>query len=88
MEQRLDVLPILVSGTEIKLHELEQKTNLWEGRGEGRREEPQTISTLQALTVSLMRDNIQLRRRMGNLGSACIYSSKLLVTPPYPSPQL
>lgn len=88
MEQRLDELPILVRGTEIKLHELEQKTNLWEGRGEGKREEPQTISTLQALTESLMRDNIQLRRRMGNLGNACVYSSKLLVAPPYSPPQL
>jgi len=67
----LDALPISVRGTEIKLHELEQKTNLWERRGEGKREETQTISTPQALTESLMRDNIQLRRRMGNLGNAC-----------------
>lgn len=88
MEQSLDVLPISVRGTEIKLHELEQKTNLCEGRGEGQREELQTISTLQALTESLMRDNIQLRRRMGNLGNACIYSSKLLMAPPYSPPQL
>lgn len=35
LEQRLDALLILVRGTEIKLHELEQKTNLWEGREEG-----------------------------------------------------
>lgn len=40
MEQKLDALPISVRGTEIKLHELEQKTNLWEGRGEGKREQP------------------------------------------------
>lgn len=58
-------------------------------RREGRdREELQTISTLQALTESLMRDKIQLRRRMGNLGNACIYSSKLLMAPPYSPPQL
>lgn len=88
LEQRLDALLILVRGTEIKLHELEQKTNLWEGREEGKGEEPQTISTLQALTESLMRDNIQLRRRMGNLGNACIYSSKLLVAPLYSPLQL
>lgn len=84
---KVDALPTSVRGTEIKLHELEQKTNLWEGRMERKREEPQTISTLQALTESLMRDNIQLRRT-GNLGNACIYSSKLLVAPPYSPPQL
>lgn len=87
MEQRLDVLTVSVRGTEIKFHELEQKTNLCEERGEGQREELQTISTLQAFTESLMRDNIQLNRRMGNLGNACIYSSKLLIAPPYSPPQ-
>jgi len=84
----LDVLPITVRGTEIKLHELEQKTNHWEGRGERKGEKPQTISTVQALTESLMRDNIQLRRRMENLGNTCTYSSKLLADPPYSPPQL
>lgn len=37
---KVDVLPTSVRGTEIKLHELEQKTNLWEGRMEKKREEP------------------------------------------------
>lgn len=81
------MLTVSVRGTEIKFHELEQKTNLREERGEGQREELQTISTLQAFTESLMRDNIQLNRRMGNLGNACIYSSKLLIAPPYSPPQ-
>lgn len=86
MEQRLDGLPISVRGTGIKLHELEQKTHLWEGREQGRREEPQTISTLQALTESLMRDNIQLRRRMGNLGMPVYIPVKCSWLLPIPLP--
>lgn len=76
-------------GEEQKLNFMNLNKRLISVRREGRdREELQTISTLQALTESLMRDNIQLGRRMGNLGNACIYSSKLLMAPPYSPPQL